>query len=92
MPYRKPLPPYGRQLFEAGLKHVVVFPPDALPDDFYWAFLAGQELSLINTGGYADYETLKELAVLLVQSGAKNVGLIDLDHALHWFMPRRKAA
>jgi len=72
--------------------HAVTFPPDALPNDYDWNFLAGQEISLINTESYADYEKLKKLAVILVQSGVKSVGLIDAEHALHWFLPRSKTA
>ena len=72
--------------------HGITFPPDASPDDFAWSFLAGQRISLINTGGYADYEKLKALAILLVESGVKSVGLIDPDHSLHWYLPRSKAA
>ena len=68
----------------------VCFPPEADPSDFDWTFLAGQEISLINTSGYADYEKLKELSVILVKSGVKNVGLIDVDHPLQWFVPEAK--
>jgi len=75
-----------------SLLHTVTFPPEADPDDYDWTFLAGQEISLINTEGYADYEKLKALAELLVKSGAKSVGLIDPDQLLHWFMPKRKVA
>ena len=35
-------------------------------------------------------EKLKQLAVLLVKSGAMRVGLIDLDHPLQWFVPEVK--
>ena len=49
-----------------------------------------KEISLINTEGYAAYETLKQLAVLLVQSGVKSVGLIDAEHPLQWFIPETK--
>lgn len=70
--------------------HGITFPPEALPNDFDWSFLAGYEVSLINTEGYAYYEILKQLAVLLVQSGAKRVGLIDLVHPLQWFVPEVK--
>jgi len=72
--------------------HGVTFPPEADPDDYNWSFLAGQEISLINTEGYADYEKLKALSILLVESGVKSVGLIDPDHSLHWYFPRSKAA
>jgi len=68
------------------------FPPDAQPSDFDWTFLTGQEISLINTNGRADYETLKELAVLLVKSGVRSVGLVDINHPLQWFVPEVKAA
>ena len=71
--------------------HGITFPPDASPDDFNWSFLAGLDISLINTESYAEYEKLKTLAVLLVKSGVKRVGLIDPDHSLHWFMPKREA-
>ena len=64
----------------------------ALPNDFDWSFLAGHEISLINTESFAEYEKLKELAVLLVQSGAKRVGLIDQDHPLEWFIPENMKA
>jgi len=75
------------------IPHGVTFPPDALPTDYDWSFLAGQEITLTNTERYAEYETLKKLAVLLVQSGAKSVGLNDGNaHPLHWFLPRSKAA
>jgi len=67
--------------------HGVTFPPEADPNEYDWSFLTGQEISLINTESYADYETLKELAVLLVKSGAKSVGLIDIEHPLQWFVP-----
>ena len=70
----------------------VTFPPDATPNEFNWTFLAGQEISLINTESLAEYEKLKELAELLIQSGVKSVGLIDLDHSLHWYLPERIAA
>jgi len=72
--------------------HGVTFPPDADPNEYDWTFLAGQEILLINTEGFAEYEKLKDLAVLLVKSGVKSVGLIDPDHALHWYFPRSKAA
>ena len=72
------------------IPHGVTFPPDADPNEYDWSFLAGQEISLINTESYADYETLKELAVLLVKSGVKCVGLIDVDHPLQWFVPEAK--
>ena len=39
-----------------------------------------------------DYEKLKALAELLVKSGVKSVGLIDPDHPMHWFIPKRKVA
>jgi len=83
---------FGKTLRDRGLDHILVFPPDALPHDFDWSFLAGQEISLINTEGYADYEKLKKLAELLVKSGAKSVGLIDPEHPLHWYLPERIAA
>ena len=54
-----------------------------------WSFLADQEITLTNTKRCADYEILKQLAVLLVQSGAKSVGLIDPDHLLQWFIPEK---
>ena len=73
-----------------NIPHGITFPPEAKPNDFDWTFLAGQEISLINTNGNADYETLKELAVLLVKSGVKNVGLIDAGHPLLWFVPEIK--
>lgn len=73
------------------IPHGVTFPPDATPNDFDWSFLAGQDISLINTESYADYETLKTLAVLLVKSGVKRVGLIDVDHPLQWFVPKVKS-
>jgi len=72
------------------LLHAVTFPPDASPSDYDWTFLSGQEISLINTEGAADYETLKALAVLLVKSGVKSVGLIDAKHPLQWFVPEVK--
>jgi len=72
------------------IPHGVTFPPEASPDDYDWSFLTGQEISIINTESYADYEILKQLAVLLVQSGVKRVGLIDLDHPLQWFLPEFK--
>ena len=68
----------------------VTSPLDALPNDFDWSFLAGKDISLINTESYADYKILKRLAVVLIQSGAKRVGLIDLDHPLQWFVPEVK--
>ena len=78
--------------FVRSLPNAVTFPPDANPDDYDWTFLAGQEISLINTEGYADYEKLKYLAELLVVLGAKQVGLIDADYPLQWFIPEREAA
>ena len=72
--------------------HAVTFPPEANPDDYDWTFLSGQEISLMNTNSNCDYEKLKELAVLLVKSGVKNVGLIDVEHPLQWFVPEVKAA
>ena len=70
--------------------HGLTFPPDSDPNEYDWTFLAGQEISLINTGGYAEYETLKELAVLLVKSGVKSVGLIDVEYPLQCFVPKVK--
>ena len=70
--------------------NALTFPPDAKPENFDWSFLVGQEISLINTEGAADYETLKDLAVLLVKSGVKSVGLIDVEHPLQWFLPEVK--
>jgi len=70
--------------------HGVTFPPEASPYEYDWTFLAGQDISLINTESYADYQILKELAVLLVKSGVKSVGLIDVDHPLQWFVPEVK--
>ena len=70
--------------------HGITFPPDSDPNEFDWSFLAGQRISLINTGGYADYEKLKYLAVLLVRSGAKSVGLVDINHPLQWYVPETK--
>ncbi len=72
------------------IPHGVTFPPDADPNEYDWSFLAGQEISLINTECYAEYEILKQLAILLVQSGVKNVGLISGDHTLQWFVPETK--
>jgi len=58
-----------------------------------WYSLARLSLVMnLLSESYADYEKLKELAVLLVKSGVKSVGLIDAEHALHWFLPRSKAA
>lgn len=65
----------------------VCFPPGAVPSDFDWTFLAGQDISLINTSNNCDFTVLKELAVLLVQSGAARVGLVDDEHPLEWFVP-----
>ncbi|MCZ6565211.1 MAG: hypothetical protein O6852_03650 [Gammaproteobacteria bacterium] len=70
--------------------HCITFPPEASPDDYDWSFLTGQEISLINTNGNADYESLKELAVLLVKSGVKSVGLIDVEYPLQCFVPKVK--
>ena len=72
------------------IPHGITFPPEASPDDYDWSFLADQDISLINTESYADYQILKELAVLLVKSGVMRVGLIDLDHPLQWYVPEVK--
>lgn len=69
------------------IPHGVTFPADFEPQDFDWSFLAGQEISLINTERYVQYKTLINLSVLLVESGVKSVGLIDGDHPLHWYVP-----
>jgi len=71
------------------LPHGITFPPDANPHEYDWTFLSGQQVSLINTNGAAEYEKLKKLAELLVKSGAESVGLIDPDHGLHWYLPER---
>ena len=73
-----------------NIPHSVTFPPDADPNEYEWSLLVGQEISLINTNSNCDYEKLKELAVLLVKSGVKNVGLIDVEHPLQWFVPEVK--
>ena len=65
----------------------LTFPPDAQPGDFDWSFLVGQDISLINSDSNCNYETLKDLAILLVKSGVKRVGLIDVEHPLQWFLP-----
>ncbi len=70
--------------------HCLIFPPEASPDEYDWSFLEGQEISLINTESFAEYEKLKELAVLLVKSGVKSVGLIDAEHPLQWYVPEVK--
>jgi len=90
-------PPNGVNIYPSWnmgrfIPHGITFPPEAEPDDFDWSFLVGQRISLINTEGYAEYEKLKQLAVLLVQSGAKSVGLIDPDNPLQWYVPERVAA
>lgn len=90
-------PPNGINIYASWhmgcvIPHGVTFPPDADPYDYEWSFLTGQRISLINTGGYAGYEKLKALAVLLVKLGVMHVGLIDPDHALHWYFPRNKTA
>ena len=72
------------------IPHGVTFPPETLPSEYDWTFLSGQEISLINTNSNCDYEKLKQLAILLVQSGVKSVGLIDVDHPLWWFIPETK--
>ena len=73
------------------IPHGVTFPPEALPNDFDWSFLVGQEITIINTEYYAEYEILKTLAVLLVKSGVKSVGLDDGPrHPLQWFVPEMK--
>jgi len=103
---KKKLPPFGKRLKERMLSghrptngswdmgrvipHGITFPSEASPDDYDWSFLKGQDISLINTESYADYQILKELAVLLVKSGVMRVGLIDLDHPLQWFVPEVK--
>ena len=76
--------------FSKFVPNSITFPPDAQPRDFDWSFLVGQEISLINTEGAADYDVLKDLAVLLVKSGVKSVGLIDVDHPQEWFVPEVK--
>jgi len=88
-------PPNGVNVYTSWVMghnyhHGITFPPDAHPNDYDWTFLAGQEISLINTESYADYQTLKELAVLLVKSGATRVGLVDVDHPLQWYVPEAK--
>jgi len=70
--------------------HCLTFPPGANPDEFDWSFLTGQEVTITNTERYAEYDTLKNLAVLLVQSGARSVALNDGDHPLQWFLPEVK--
>ena len=70
--------------------HGITFPPDSDPNEFDWSFLADQEVSLINTEGFAEYEKLKQLAVILVQSGVKCVALIDVNHPLQWYVPETK--
>jgi len=70
--------------------HGVTFPPEADPHNYDWSFLVGQEISLINTESFAEYEKLKELAILLVKSGVKSVGLIDVEHPLQWYIPEVK--
>ena len=72
------------------IPHGITFPPEAQPDKYNWSFLEGQEISLINTKSFADYEKLNELAVLLIKSGAKSVGLVDLNNPLQWFVPEPK--
>jgi len=83
---------FGRHLLDIGMKDLIVFPPDADPQSYDWSFFSGQDVSLINSGGHADYDVLKDLAALLVRSGARRVGLIDPLHPLLWFEPARKAA
>jgi len=85
-------PPNGINIYTSwnmghNYYHGVTFPPDALPNDYDWSFLIGQEISLINTCSYAEYEKLEELAVLLVKSGVKSVGLIDVGYSLQWYIP-----
>jgi len=72
--------------------HGVTFPPDSDPNEYDWIFLVGQVITITNTEGYAEYEKLKRLAVLLVQSGVKSVGLVDPNHPLQWYIPEAKGA
>ena len=74
------------------IPHGITFPPEVSPNDYDWSFLAGQDISLINTENYADYGILTELAVLLVKSGVMRAGLIDVGHPLQWFVPEVKGA
>jgi hypothetical protein len=69
----------------------VCFPPGADPLQYDWTFLAGQDISLINTSGNCEFEILREVAVLIVQSGAARVGLVDAEHPLEWFVPGTEA-
>jgi len=69
----------------------VCFPPGASPSDYDWTFLAGQDITVINTESRCDYSMLWELAVMLVQSGAARVGLVDVAHPLEWFIPGKEA-
>ena len=70
--------------------HCITFPPEARPDEYNWTFLKGQEITITNTERCAEYNTLKNLAVLLVQSGARSVALNDGDHPLQYFVPEEK--
>ena len=70
--------------------HCLTFPPEADPDKYDWSFLTGQEVTITNTERYVEYDILKNLAVLLVQSGVKSVALNDGDHPLEYFMPEVK--
>lgn len=70
--------------------HCITFPPDSDPSEYNWTFLVGQEITITNTERYAEYNTLKNLAVLLVQSGARSVALNDGDHLLQYFVPEVK--
>lgn len=70
--------------------HCLTFPPEAAPDEFDWSFLTGLEVTITNTERYAEYDILKNLAVLLVQSGARSVALNDGDHPLQYFVPKVK--
>jgi hypothetical protein len=67
--------------------NAICFPSYAQPQDFNWSFLINQRISIINIDGISNYEALKRLAVLLVQSGSAEVGLIDPDHSLQWYIP-----
>ncbi len=80
---------------EGGTANVahLVFPNDAKPTDINWTVLRNLEVTVLhNPDNPIERPTLEELAVEIVRAGACKAYLVDHEHPLKIYIPRRIAA
>jgi len=80
---------------EGGTVNVahLVFPNDAKPTDINWTVLRNLEVTVLhNPDDPIEWSTLEELAAEIVRGGACKAYLVDHEHPLKIYIPRRIAA